>query len=170
MPSTLYAFRVQAENALGASMWSPLALLYTAGCVPDTPPSPQLIDATTTSLTLGGWAPTTAISTTSSSVNSPLDYELQMHAVEDVLAASHGFLTVYNGQLEAYEVRDLKRAMAYLFRVRAKNEEGHSGWSEVVKYRTNADVPRPPVKLKVCLTNFSNYKKKKKLKFKNTAN
>jgi hypothetical protein len=47
-------------------------------------------------------------------------------------------------------VRDLKRAMAYLFRVRAKNDEGYSLWSEVARFRTIADVPRPPIKLKVC--------------------
>lgn len=141
-PSTLYAFRLQAENGLGASAWSSPTLIYTAGCVPEAPPRPQLLAATTSTLTLGGW--------TISSSASPLDYELQMHAVEDVTASAHGYLTVCNGPMEAYDVRDLKRAMAYLFRVRAKNDEGYSLWSEVARFRTNADVPRPPIKLKVC--------------------
>lgn len=77
-----------------------------------------------------------------------------MHASEDPVAASHGFLTVFNGQHEVYEVRDLKRAMGYLFRVRAKNEEGSSAWSECVRFRTCADVPRPPSKLKVNILIF----------------
>lgn len=146
-PSTLYAFRVQCENALGASTWSLPALIYTSGCVPEPPAAPQLIAATTNSLTLGSWASSSSSATTL--VASALDYELQMHALEDALAASHGFLTVYHGRDETYQVRDLKRAMAYLFRVRAKNEEGYGGWSETVKFRTNADAPRPPTKLKV---------------------
>lgn len=151
-PLTLYAFRVSAENALGISPWSALALIYTSGCVPDTPPSPHLIDATTTSLTLGGW------SVSSAGTSAANDFELQMHAVEDALTSSHGFLTVYNGQLEAYEVRELKRAMAYLFRVRGKNDEGYSGWSDVVKFWTKADVPRPPGKLRVERTKFNHYR------------
>ena len=163
-PLTLYAFRLQAENSLGVSAWSTPALIYTSGCVPDPPTSPHLIDATTTSLTLGGWAsPSASVLSSSSSSktttgNTIHDYELQMHAIEDPLASSHGFLTVYNGQLEAYEVRELKRAMAYLFRVRAKNEEGYSGWSEVAKFWTSADVPRSPVKLKIERTKLHQYR------------
>lgn len=159
-PLTLYALRVQAENGIGASAWSAPALIYTAGCVPETPPSPQLLDATSTSLTLGGWhlasvaaskskTSTTTVATTPTMAEISLDYELQMHAIEDALTSAHGFITVANGPLDSYEVRELRRATAYLFRVRAKNDEGHSSWSEVAKFLTRPDVPRAPLKLKV---------------------
>ena len=32
--------------------------------------------------------------------------------------------------------------------MRAKNEEGNSAWCEAVKYTTQADVPKAPLKLK----------------------
>ena len=139
--STCYAFRVCAENALGRSEFSPLAFIYTSGSVPSTPEPPRLTAATTCSLSLA-W-------TACAGGNS--DYELQMLDADDKLAAAHGYLTVYNGAAEgfAHTVTELKRCSAYLFRLRARNDEGSSGWSESRRFCTLADVPQPPSRLRV---------------------
>lgn len=138
-PSTCYSFRLAAENNFGLSEFSKPSFIYTAGCVPGVPEAPKLVDSTVSSLTLG-WGPRKP---------NEIDYELQMLNSEDKNAAMHGFITCYNGPLLMYAVNDLKRFCTYQFRLRAKNEEGNSAWSETKKYSTNADVPKCPTKLKV---------------------
>ena len=67
---------------------------------------------------------------------------------DELSSSSHGFLTVYNGSLLLYKVNELKRFSPYQFRLRARNEEGNSPWSDIRKYFTQADVPKHPLKLR----------------------
>ena len=107
-PSTCYAFRLAAENAVGLSEFSKVTLAYTAGCVPGTPDTPLLLESTKNSLGLS-WEAAASVE---------CDFELQMLDVEDQVAALHGFITVYNGPNLAYTVTQLKRCCTYQFRVR----------------------------------------------------
>lgn len=106
--STCYGVRVAAENALGVGGFSKIAIAYTSGSVPNTPAAPQLLCRSMHSLTLE-WV--------NDEKKSELLYELQMLDHEDRMAATHGFLTVFNGQLGKYTVEDLKRFCSYQFRV-----------------------------------------------------
>ena len=137
-PATCYAFRLSAENSLGGSEFSKPVLIYTSSSVPNAPEPPQLVEACVSSLLLS-WGPKRANET---------DYELQMLDGDEVSSSSHGFLTVYNGSLLLYKVSELKRFTPYQFRLRARNEEGNSPWSDPRKYSTQADVPRHPLKLR----------------------
>lgn len=136
--NTCYAFRVAAENSHGLSEFSPVSFVNTSGGVPSTPDAPKLIDSTMSSLTIA-WGPKRL---------NDIDYELQMLDQEDKIAAAHGFLTVFHGSTLTYTVRDLRRKCVYQFRLRAKNEEGNSAWSEITKFCTNADVPQQPGKIR----------------------
>lgn len=147
-PSTCYAFRLGAENSFGLSEFSRPALIYTAGCVPNTPDSPRLVEATMSGLTLA-WGPKRPNET---------DYELQMLDSDDKTAASYGFLTVFNGPQLVHTINDLKRCCSYQFRLRAKNEEGSSAWSETERFTTKADIPKCPCKLKVKIQSLIVYK------------
>lgn len=109
-PSTCYAFRLAAENAHGLSEFSKIALAYTSGCVPNAPEPPDLVEASTNSLTLS-W-----------DAKNDLEYELQMIDIENPVSVAHGFLAVYNGPLGIYKVTELKRFSSYQFRVRFKEK------------------------------------------------
>ena len=136
--NTCYAFRVAAENSHGQSEFSSISFINTSGGVPSTPDVPRLIDSTISSLTIA-WGPKRL---------NDIDYELQMLDQEDKIAAGHGFLTVFHGPSLTYTVKDLKRKCAYKFRLRAKNDEGNSAWSEITKFTTRADVPKSPGKIR----------------------
>jgi fibronectin type III domain-containing protein 3 len=166
-PSTCYAFRLAAENSIGQSEYSQVTFIYTSGSVPNVPSPPQLdsIDDSSISLiwglsSLNNFNNNTSFSSTSSpsasptpstptSTNNDIKYELQMQNLDDPIASSHGFITVYNGSALNYKVNELKRSSVYQFRLRAHNEEGYSGWCDVVSFKTNAQVPQPPSKLKI---------------------
>lgn len=137
-PSTCYGFRLSAENIIGRSKFSQVVLASTSGCVPNVPEMPVLKSGTVSSLTLG-WEES----------KYELDYELQMLDVDDKLAVLHGFLNIYNGTASSYTIMSLKGCSNYHFRLRAKNDEGYSAWSDIAKFKTNADVPNFPTKLRV---------------------
>lgn len=139
-PSTCYAFRLAAENSCGTSEFSKPTLIYTARSVPSVPEAPFFIDSTISTIKLG-WGPRRINET---------DYELQLF---DSMTSIHGFLTVYNGPLLEYECTNLNKCTVYQFRLRAKNEEGNSAWSETKSFSTKADVPQAPIKLQTRIQN-----------------
>jgi fibronectin type III domain-containing protein 3 len=139
-PSTCYAFRLAAENSCGISEFSKPTLIYTSRSVPSVPEAPLFIDATVSTIKLG-WGPKRA---------NESDYELQLI---DSMTSIHGFLTVYNGPLLEYECTNLNKSTLYQFRLRAKNEEGNSAWSETKSFSTKADVPQMPLKLQTRIQN-----------------
>ncbi|CAF0919214.1 unnamed protein product, partial [Brachionus calyciflorus] len=147
-PSTCYAFRVAAENSHGIGEFSPVCFVFTSGSVPSVPEEPKLVESTVNSLTLS-WGPKRF---------NDVDFELQMFDSEDKIAASHGFITIYNGPLLIYTITDLRRQCFYQFRLRAKNEEGNSAWCETKKFSTLADVPNAPSKIRTKIQSLNIYK------------
>ncbi len=138
--STCYAFRLAAENGFGLSEYSKPVFFYTSGSVPPQPTDVRLIEATVSSLTLS-WSLNAEASL---SISEDISYELQI--CEDL---SQSFQTVFNGSQLQYTVDDLRRCTTYQFRLRARNEEGNSVWSDVKKFKTLANKPNAPCKLKL---------------------
>ncbi len=138
-PATFYGVRLAAENSIGMSIFSEVTMACTSGCVPSIPNVPHLTKTSASSLMLD-WR---------CDANNEDFYELQMLNLDDKFAAQHGFLTVFHGQASNYTVTDLKRCSEYRFRLRAKNDEGYSQWSETVNFFTTGDLPKPPERLRV---------------------
>lgn len=124
-----------AQNALGTSVYSKPITLATAGSAPNIPEVPVLLERTPSSLLLS-W----------SLQENADEYELQM---QDEQSPQHGFLTVYNGSQTSYKVTQLRNNSRYSLRLRARNDDGSSGWCEPQTFVTNSDVPRCCSKLRL---------------------
>lgn len=144
-PSTWYQFRLAAINEFGHSTYSDPVAYATAGNVPPPMPAPQVHPAITTSSHLRlTWT------------RRPTDDDYVLQIADP--GSGHGFLTCYTGRDTQHDCTQLHRATAYQFRIRAQNESGLSGWSEVVTAATLPERPgrpgRPAVKGRTHATQF----------------
>lgn len=130
-PATTYKFRIAAVNDIGKSLYSDCITYSTFDNPPVQPHAPSLVEAGVQSLHLQ-WE------------RRPKDDEfiLQINDIE----TKYGFLNVYHGKDNAYICNDLRRFTDYVFRLRTKNDDGSSPWSEEVTYRTLPDRPSRPSK------------------------
>lgn len=131
LPATQYKFRLSVVNEVGKSLYSDVICYQTFDNPPTQPSPPQLMEATVQTLHLQ-WN------------QRPKDDEfiLQMNDFD----TKYGFLNLYHGRENLYLCRGLKRFSDYSFRLRTKNEDGSSPWSEEVTYRTLPDRPARPSK------------------------
>ncbi|XP_072180136.1 fibronectin type-III domain-containing protein 3A-like [Diadema setosum] len=131
-PSTLYRFRLQAINSHGSSGFSDEGRFYTAGSVPPVPEPVVLLEALARSLRLQ-WQ------------RGPGDIQGYILEMDDE-TKRYGFQVVYRGDETTHCCKNLARNSEYKFRLRAFNDEGNSGWSSTVAFRTTPDAPRAPSK------------------------
>ena len=129
--STVYRFRLIAENELGLSKPSEVVAFQTQGTAPPKPQPPGLNEATKSSLHLV-WSKRLT------------DSEFVLHMDDQI--SGHGFLPVYTGSDTSHISTGLRRNASYKFRLQAQNEEGKSPWSDEVSYYTLPDVPGPPLR------------------------
>lgn len=141
-PSTTYAFRLAAENSFGLSVYSDIVQFLTSGCVPQIPAIPHIIDKKHDCL-IFEWN------------KQSIDDEIELQMLQD---DNHNFLTVYNGIDNTCTLNNLKSNYKYEFRIRARNQEGYSNWSDIFSFTTNPDRPQCPLNLhisKAYLTPYS---------------
>ncbi|XP_018563239.1 fibronectin type-III domain-containing protein 3A isoform X4 [Anoplophora glabripennis] len=131
LPATSYNFRLAVVNEVGKSLYSDPISYSTYDNPPTQPNPPALIEATVQSLHLQ-WN------------RRPKDDEfvLQMNDPK----TKYGHMTVYNGRENYHICRGLTCFSDYTFRLRARNDDGISPWSEEVTYRTLPDRPARPSK------------------------
>ncbi|CAG9863441.1 unnamed protein product [Phyllotreta striolata] len=131
LPATAYTFRLAAVNEVGKSSYSDSIAYSTFDNPPAQPGPPALQEAHVHSLQLL-WP------------KRPKDDEfvLQMNDTEN----KYGFLNVYLGGENRHVCRGLRECGSYAFRLRAKNENGTSPWSDEVTYSTLPDKPSRPSK------------------------
>uniref|UniRef100_A0ACB8GDX6 Fibronectin type-III domain-containing protein 3a n=2 Tax=Sphaerodactylus townsendi TaxID=933632 RepID=A0ACB8GDX6_9SAUR len=135
-PAMGFTFRLAAKNDLGMSGFSEEVLYHTAGTAPGTPPSPVLLEAGSTWLSLQ-WAKPAGTPS-----DEELSYSLEMED-EDL---GCGFKAIYSGDELTYTVKNLQRSTKYKFRVIASNLEGKSNPSNVADLTTKPDKPSAPLK------------------------
>ncbi|XP_067948036.1 fibronectin type-III domain-containing protein 3a-like isoform X2 [Watersipora subatra] len=131
-PSQRYTFRLAAVNSFGQSEYSKELTVFTNGTAPSQPEPPLLSESSLTTLLLT-W------------IKRPVDKEFVLQKEEE--DTGHGFLAAYSGPEVSYKVDCLRKSTAYKFRLQAVNDDGKSNWSQVVKYKTRADVPAAPTQL-----------------------
>nr|CAH7718590.1 unnamed protein product [Callosobruchus chinensis] len=131
-PATAYAFRMAVVNEVGMSLYSDCVTYATFDNPPTQPAPPSLLEAGVHRLSLA-WQ---------KQAKRDDEFMLQMNDVE----AKYGFLNVYNGKESYHVCSGLNRSSDYIFRLRVKNEDGTSPWSEDVTYRTLPDRPARPSK------------------------
>ncbi|KAJ8961083.1 hypothetical protein NQ318_008759 [Aromia moschata] len=130
-PATAYKFRLAAVNDVGRSPYSDPIVYCTYDNPPTQPSPPTLVEATVQSLHLQ-WN------------RRPKDdeYTLQMNDPK----TKYGHMNVYNGRDNFHVCRSLAYFSEYTFRLRTRNDDGTSPWSEEVTYRTLPDRPARPSK------------------------
>lgn len=129
-PMTPCKFRLKASNENGWSDFSPVLECMTSASLPDAPNAPQLVKATSTSLSLKWTEP--------KDNGAPItEYRLEMN---DELSG-YGFKPVYCDDGFEHTCTDLLRDTAFKFRLSAKNINGFSKHSQVVSYKT---LPKSP--------------------------
>ncbi|XP_046705382.1 fibronectin type-III domain-containing protein 3A-like isoform X1 [Silurus meridionalis] len=139
MPSTKYAFRLAAKNDVGMSAFSDVLSCCTGSCVmssPVPPPTPRLIEAGVTWLSLEWSSPCGTAS------QETLSYTLEMEET----GSGCGFQPKHRGEEQSCIVRELRRNTSYRFRVSVAGPEGHSVSSAEVEYRTLPEQPGRPGK------------------------
>lgn len=129
--ATLYRFRMAAYNEVGRSLYSETVGYRTLDNPPTQPYPPDLVKRTVNALHLA-WKQGTKGE----------EFILQMNNLEN----KYGFMNVYHGRENYYECRGLNRFSDYSFRLRAKNDDGFSPWSNEVTFRTLPDKPARPSK------------------------
>lgn len=129
--ATLYRFRLAACNAEGLSPYSEIIAYRTYDNPPPQPHPPYLVEARVNSLHL-----------TWDHVPKGEEYILQMNDLE----TKYGFMNVFHGRDNQCVCRNLNRVSDYSFRLRAKNDDGISPWSEEVVFQTLPDKPSRPSK------------------------
>lgn len=130
-PATAYQFRLAVINGVGKSLFSDPITYCTFDNPPTQPSPPTLVEATVQSLHLQ-WN------------RRPKDDEFILQMNDP--STKHGHLNVYNGRDNFHICRELNCFSDYSFRLRAKNNDGLSPWSEEVTYRTIPDRPARPSK------------------------
>ncbi|KAJ8971455.1 hypothetical protein NQ314_000712 [Rhamnusium bicolor] len=130
-PATTYKFRLAVVNEVGKSSYSDPIAYCTFDNPPIQPNPPNLVAATVQTLHLQ-WN------------RRPKDDEfiLQM----DDPKTKYGHMNVYNGRDNFHICQGLTYFSDYTFRLRARNDDGMSPWSEEVTYRTLPDRPARPSK------------------------
>lgn len=120
-----------AFNGVGRSPYSDTVEYRTLDNPPTQPHPPYLVEASINFLHLT-WNPG----------HKGEEFILQMNDPE----TKYGFMNVYHGRDQYYKCMNLKRFSDYSFRLRAKNDDGFSPWSDEVTFRTLPDKPSRPSK------------------------
>eukprot|EP00795_Rhopilema_esculentum_P016377 gene16377-7779_t len=132
-PSTPCKFRLRACNVNGWSGYSRILECMTSACPPDAPEPPQLVKATSTTLSLQWTQP--------KDNGAPItEYRLEMN--DETL--DYGFKPVFCEDKREFTCSDLLRDTAYKFRLSASNISGTSKYSQIVSYKT---LPKVPTKI-----------------------
>lgn len=129
--ATQYRFRMAAYNEMGCSLYSEIIGYRTLDNPPVQPHPPYLIESRVNSLHLS-W----------NQGPKGEEFILQMNDPE----TKYGFMNVYHGKENYYVCRSLTRFSDYIFRLRAKNDDGFSPWSDEVSFKTLPDKPSRPSK------------------------
>lgn len=135
---TAYVFRVRATNAIGDSGWSPTSDPVKPGILPGVPTGLAVGSVGATQVTLGWTAPVV--------VGSP--------ALADYVVESSGdggtTWAVFNDGVQATTgatVTGLTSGVAYLFRVKARNDIGDSGYATTAESSVPGVLPGAPTAL-----------------------
>lgn len=132
-PATDYHARVQAVCNLIRGSPSESESFRTLCSEPDTPMAPRVINRTKHSLSLQ-WK------VTCDNGSKISNYILEW----DEGKGSNEFSQCYSGPQKQFKVTKLSPAVAYRFKLAAKNELGMSGFSEEVVFYTSGSVPPTP--------------------------
>lgn len=129
--ATLYRFRMTACNEVGRSPFSEIVGFRTLDNPPTQPLPPYMVESRVNSVHL-----------TWNQGSKGEEFTLQMNDPE----TKYGFMNVYHGRDNFYVCGGLNRFSDYIFRLRAKNDDGFSSWSDEVSFRTLSDKPSRPSK------------------------
>ncbi|OCT93034.1 fibronectin type-III domain-containing protein 3a isoform X1 [Xenopus laevis] len=132
-PATDYHARVQAESNCIKGSLSEAVSFATLSCEPETPNNPRITNRTKNSLTLQWKA--------SCDNGSKIDHYLLEW---DEGKGNKEFCQCYDGPQKQFRLTKLSPAMAYTFRLAAKNDMGMSGFSEEVLFYTSGSAPTTP--------------------------
>lgn len=130
-PSTSYAFRIRACNAAGCSDYEG-PVVSTTLAAPDIPPPPGGLTATATSTTV------VRLEWTDNASNED-EFEVERRLASGGAYAMAG---TTDANETTFEDDGLSAGTSYVYRVRACNDDGCSGYSDEVSVTTNA--PSPP--------------------------
>nr|XP_039250247.1 fibronectin type III domain-containing protein 3B-like isoform X1 [Styela clava] len=139
-PSHDYTFRLNSQNKIGSSPWSPEVTYRTTGTAPKVPDPPLLSKACVRSLVLT-WT-RVPLSGNDATSGYATRFTLEM---DD--GKGYGFKVAHDGPDLRASIKNLNKSSLYKFRLRAYNNEGRSGYSAVASYYTLPDKPNPPGKV-----------------------